>query len=102
MSTSESTVKGKFNEVVGKAKQGIGEAVGSDKMANEGAGQQVKGQAQQAWGAVKEGVNDASNDRRPAAETEGHDVREKITSTAQNMKDSVKAGIDNLRDRKAS
>lgn len=106
MSTSDSTIKGKFNEVVGKMKQGVGEAVGSEKMANEGAAEEVKGHAQQAWGSVKEGAADMKAERQADAEARGqattHDVREKITSTAQNVKDHIMAGVDDLTHRKAS
>jgi len=41
MSTSNSTVEGKFNEVAGKVKQGVGEAFNNDELANEGAAQRV-------------------------------------------------------------
>jgi uncharacterized protein YjbJ (UPF0337 family) len=46
MSTAtENTLHGKFNEVAGKVKQGVGEATGNDRLANEGTAQQVKGHA---------------------------------------------------------
>jgi uncharacterized protein YjbJ (UPF0337 family) len=55
------------NEAAGKIKQGVGKAVGSEKLQGEGAGQ-AKGDAQQLKGdaknAVKDGVNkvvDATN-----------------------------------------
>ena len=44
---------GLANEVIGKAKQGIGSAVGSDKLKEEGIAQELKGHAQQAIGDVK-------------------------------------------------
>jgi uncharacterized protein YjbJ (UPF0337 family) len=51
------------NEAAGKVKQGVGNAVGSDKMQSEGTGQEAKGDAQQLKGdaekAVKDGVNKA-------------------------------------------
>jgi uncharacterized protein YjbJ (UPF0337 family) len=56
------------NEAAGKIKQGVGKAVGSDKLKGEGAAQEVKGDAQQLKGdaknAIKDGVNkvaDAAN-----------------------------------------
>lgn len=102
MSTSDSTVKGKFNEAVGKMKQSVGEAVGSEKLANAGAAEQVKGNAQQAWGAVKEGAADARDHHEAEAQAKSHDVREKITSTAQNVKDEIAEGVDRMTHRKAS
>ena len=57
-------VKGNANEAIGKAKQGVGEAVGSDRLQGEGAAQELKGDAQKAVGdakaAVKEGANKAA------------------------------------------
>jgi len=101
MSTSQSTVKGIFNEAAGKVKQAAGEAFNNDKLANEGAAQQVKGHTQQAWGSVKEAVHDSAQNVRernqPPAERDAHDIREKVTSTAQNVKQSIKAGVDNFR-----
>lgn len=37
------TVEGKFDQLKGKAKQSVGEAVGNSKLANSGAIDQVKG-----------------------------------------------------------
>jgi uncharacterized protein YjbJ (UPF0337 family) len=102
MSTSDSTVKGKFDEISGKVKQGIGEAVGNDNLANKGAAEQVKGHAEQAWGSVKEGVHDTAADykarKQPQAESDAHDVREKITSTAQNVKERIQAGVQHMKE----
>ncbi len=94
MSTAtEHSVHGKLDELAGKAKQAFGEATGNDKLANEGAAQQVKGHAEQAYGAVKGKVEDKVADFKAehAASDEGraHDIREKIVSTAQNVKDRL-------------
>jgi uncharacterized protein YjbJ (UPF0337 family) len=68
MSANTDKAAGMANEVAGKVKQGVGKAVGSEKLQGEGAGQEAKGDAQQLKGdaknAVKEGVNkvaDAAN-----------------------------------------
>src|ERR1700716_1123540 len=50
MGATTDKVKGTANEAIGKAKQGVGEAVGSDKLQGEGAIQEVRGKAQQALG----------------------------------------------------
>ena len=99
MSTSNSTVEGKFNEVAGKVKQGVGETFNNDKLANEGAAQQVKGHAQQAWGAVKEAAQDVHNHTQPREEQKAHNVRDSITSAAQNVKEHVQAGAESVRDK---
>jgi uncharacterized protein YjbJ (UPF0337 family) len=67
MGANTDKVKGATNETIGKAKQGIGEAVGSDKMQGEGAIQEVKGKGQQALGDAKEATKDAVNKAAAAA-----------------------------------
>jgi uncharacterized protein YjbJ (UPF0337 family) len=59
MSGTTDKIKGMANEAVGKAKQGIGEMTGSDKLKVEGAAQEAKGDAQQAMGDAKNAAKDA-------------------------------------------
>jgi uncharacterized protein YjbJ (UPF0337 family) len=87
---SDSTIKGKYDEVAGKVKQGVGEAVGNHKLANQGAAQQVKGHAEQAWGTVKE----AASEHKAEHADDAHDIREKMTSTAQNVKEHIQHAVD--------
>lgn len=94
--TSKSTMKGKFDEMAGKVRQGVGEAVGSERMANDGAAQQVKGHAEQAWGAVKEGAQDMRDRNQSRAGQGAHDIREKVTSAAQNAKEHIQHGVDRM------
>ena len=54
-------IKGNVNEAIGKAKQGIGQATGSDKLKGEGALQEAKGHGQQAVGDAKNAAKDAAN-----------------------------------------
>jgi uncharacterized protein YjbJ (UPF0337 family) len=61
MGATTDKIKGATNEAIGKAKQGIGEATGSDKLQGEGAMQEVKGKGQQALGDAKEATKDAAN-----------------------------------------
>lgn len=61
MSATTDKVKGTANEAMGKAKQGVGEAVGSDRLQGEGAVQEVKGKGQKALGDAKEATKDAVN-----------------------------------------
>jgi uncharacterized protein YjbJ (UPF0337 family) len=60
-------VKGTANEAMGKAKQGIGEATGDDRLQGEGAVQEVKGKGQKAVGDAKEATKDAVNKAAGAA-----------------------------------
>ena len=66
MGATTDKVKGAANEAMGKAKQGVGEATGSDRLQGEGAVQEVKGKGQQALGDAKQATKDAVN--RAAAE----------------------------------
>lgn len=61
MGATADKAKGTINEAIGKAKKGIGEAVGSDRMKSEGAGQEIKGDAQQALGKAKDAVKGVAN-----------------------------------------
>jgi len=67
MGATTDKVKGAANEAVGKAKQGVGEAVGSDRLQGEGAVQEVKGKGQQALGDAKQATKDAVNRAAVAA-----------------------------------
>ena len=93
MSISESTIKGKFDEVAGKVKQAFGEGIDNQKLANEGAAQQVKGHAEQSWGGIKEAFHEKIEEfkaqHQDEAEQHARDIREKVTSTAQNVKESI-------------
>lgn len=61
MSATTDKIKGVANEAIGKAKQGIGEATGSDKLKGEGLIQEAKGHGQKAVGDAKEATKDAAN-----------------------------------------
>ena len=60
-------IKGTANEAIGKAKQGIGEATGSERLEGEGVIQEVKGKGQKAIGDAKEATKDAVNKAAEAA-----------------------------------
>lgn len=61
MGSTTDKVKGATNEAIGKAKQGVGEAVGSDKLKGEGVIQEAKGHSQQALGDAKQAAKDAAD-----------------------------------------
>jgi uncharacterized protein YjbJ (UPF0337 family) len=61
MGSTADKASGLANEAAGKAKQGIGNVVGSDKLKTEGAAQELKGDAQKATGDAKAAVKDAAN-----------------------------------------
>jgi uncharacterized protein YjbJ (UPF0337 family) len=67
MGATADKIKGATNEAVGKAKQGVGEATGSDRLQGEGVIQEVKGKGQKAVGDAKQAAKDAANDAAAAA-----------------------------------
>ena len=67
MGATADKVKGATNEAIGKAKQGIGKATGSDRLQGEGVIQEVKGKGQKAVGDAKEATKDTVNKAADAA-----------------------------------
>ena len=61
MSATTDKIKGTANEAMGKAKQGVGEATGSDRLQGEGMIQETKGKGQKAMGDAKQATKDAVN-----------------------------------------
>jgi uncharacterized protein YjbJ (UPF0337 family) len=61
MGSTADKIKGAANEAIGKAKQGIGEATGSERLQGEGVIQEAKGHGQQALGNAKEAAKDAAD-----------------------------------------
>ncbi len=106
MSISDSTVKGKLDEVAGKTKQAFGDLTGDQSVANHGAAQEVKGHGEQAWGSVKEAAHDSSTpstssgtsrDTGTAADNSAHDARNSVTSAAENVKDHIRNAVEDLK-----
>jgi uncharacterized protein YjbJ (UPF0337 family) len=67
MGATTDKIKGAANEAMGKAKQGIGEATGSERLQGEGAVQEIKGKGQKAVGDAKQATKDAVNSAAGAA-----------------------------------
>ncbi len=61
MGSTTDKIKGVANEAAGNVKQGVGKAVGSDKMQAEGKVQEIKGKGQKAMGDAKAATKDAVN-----------------------------------------
>ncbi len=96
------TATGKFNQLKGKAKQSVGEALGDEKLANSGTVDQVKGAVQESWGNAKDAVHAIADDAHSCCTTKqnearqnlagsAHDVRERIAATVQKAKSAVAA-----------
>ena len=61
MGATADKIKGTTNEAIGKAKQGIGEVTGSERLEGEGVIQELKGKGQKAVGDAKDATKDAVN-----------------------------------------
>ena len=77
MGSTADKVKGATNEAIGKAKQGIGEAVGSDKLQGEGVIQEIKARASRPSATPRKPPRTPST-RRPLRRTRISDRRELI------------------------
>lgn len=61
MSSTTDKIKGAANEALGKAKQGLGDVTGNDKLKTEGAAQELKGKTQSTVGGAKDTVKSATD-----------------------------------------
>ena len=60
MGSKTDQIKGYANEASGKLKQGVGKAVGNDRLRAKGAAQVAKGHAQKAVGKAKGAMKDVA------------------------------------------
>ncbi len=98
---NESKAEGVFDQAKGKLKQDFGEGTNDQSMANEGAADQVKGNAEESWGSVKDSAQNLTHSNQATEtklNTEQHadSFRNKVTSAAEHLKDSIKGGLDHL------
>jgi uncharacterized protein YjbJ (UPF0337 family) len=75
-------VKGKMDEVAGRAKRQAGEWTGDTETQAEGAAQEVKGKVQNAWGNVKDAARDAHDDAERKREADNKIDRERRKDVA--------------------
>lgn len=105
---NQQTAEGKFDQVTGKIKQSVGEAVGNQKLANSGAADQIKGAAKESWGHAKDAASALIDEHRHEAQAEGeslrthseakaNDIREKITTSAKNAKDTIVEKLEEIK-----
>ena len=60
MGSKTDQIKGYANEAGGKIKQGVGKAIGNDRLRAKGAAQEAKGEAQKAVGKTKGAIKEAA------------------------------------------
>ena len=61
MSSTADKMKGLANEAAGNIKQGVGKAIGNERLQAEGKAQEVKGEGQQLKGDAKQAAHDAAD-----------------------------------------
>jgi uncharacterized protein YjbJ (UPF0337 family) len=92
-------VTGKIDQGVGKVKEKVGEAVGNQKLANQGAADQVKGAAKETWGNAKDAAR-TTHDRHVAETEESTNAnRVHLTDKVAEIKKKANAKIDDFKDR---
>lgn len=69
-------IKGKMDEMAGRAKRQVGEWTGDNKTQAEGGAEEVKGKVQNAWGNVKDAVRGGKHDVEREADKENRDVED--------------------------
>ena len=87
-------VSGKFDQVKGKVKQGVGEALGNQKLANEGVVDQVKGSAKEVYGNVKDAVHHNVEAAKHDQQQQANRARANVVENVDTKRDHAKAVIE--------
>jgi uncharacterized protein YjbJ (UPF0337 family) len=96
---NEDQIFGKIQQAVGKVKQGVGETLGNEKLANQGVVDQLKGAAKETWGNAKDASKEAHQSHQKVATDKAHERRNKISRSVQNAKEKANEKIDELKER---
>ncbi|MGC2399682.1 MAG: CsbD family protein [Acidobacteriaceae bacterium] len=87
-------VTGKVERVAGRVKQGVGEAVGDQKLANQGVADQVKGAARETWGNVKDAAAVTADNREKEAQHQANNARADVRRRVETVHEAVNDKID--------
>ena len=90
--------EGKFDQLKGKVKQTVGEAIGNDKLANSGTADQVKGNLKEAWGHTKDAVHAIADDARAQTAVKREAAKEQSSQTAHNVRETIASGAQRAKD----
>lgn len=91
-------IKGKLQDVLGHIKQGAGEAVGDDKVANEGLADQVKGSTRETWGNVKDAASTGTSTTHETTADTAADTRSTVSEKLHNAKSAINERIDEFKE----
>ncbi|HTZ59763.1 MAG TPA: CsbD family protein [Acidobacteriaceae bacterium] len=87
-------VTGKVEQVAGRVKQGVGEAIGNQRLANQGVADQVKGAAKETWGNVKDAAAVTRERHEKEAQYQADTARAEVRQRIEDVHDSVNEKID--------
>jgi uncharacterized protein YjbJ (UPF0337 family) len=87
-------VTGKVEQVAGRVKQGVGETLGNQKLANQGVADQVKGAARETWGNAKDAAGVTADRKQKEAEVKANDARAGVRDKVGEMHDSINEKLD--------
>ena len=96
---NEDQIFGKIQQAVGKVKQGVGETLGNEKLANQGFVDQVKGAAKETWGNAKDASKEVQQSHQKVSTDKAHERRNKVSQSVQNAKEKANEKIDELKER---
>jgi uncharacterized protein YjbJ (UPF0337 family) len=87
-------VTGKLEHAAGHVKEAVGNAVGNQKLANEGVADQVKGAAKETWGNAKDAAAVTADRHQKEAGHQASSVRANISEKVDEVRDGVNDRID--------
>lgn len=92
---ADDKLKGTFEEMKGKVKEGVGDLTDNEKMKREGEMDQLKGKAQKSWGDVKDTAQQAGQTAQNAvhdmtSDSDTTNAKEKVKGTAHQAAGTAK------------
>jgi uncharacterized protein YjbJ (UPF0337 family) len=87
-------VTGKVEQAAGRVKQGVGETLGNQKLANQGVADQVKGAARETWGNAKDAAAVTADRHQKEAERQANEARAGVRQKVDDIHDRVNEKID--------
>jgi uncharacterized protein YjbJ (UPF0337 family) len=91
-------VAGKFDQAVGKVKEKTGDAVGNQKLANQGVADQMKGAAKETWGNVKDAAATTQDRHAAEANVSAREDRGSVSDKVTDIKKKANDKIDDYKD----
>jgi uncharacterized protein YjbJ (UPF0337 family) len=91
-------VTGKVEQAAGRVKQGIGETIGNQKLANQGVADQVKGAARETWGSAKDAAAVTADRHQTEAEHKADAARAEVRDRVNEIHENVNGRIDAHKD----